>query len=173
MAEIIDGKLVSASLRSEIKEQVAAFKAEKGVAPGLAVIIVGENPASLVYVRNKRRACDEVGITSYEITMHEDIGENELLDKIEELNSNPLVNGILVQLPLPKHISEEKVINAILPEKDVDAFHPSNVGKILIGNYALLPCTPAGVMSLLEYYKIDISGKICVVLGKPLKVRLQ
>lgn len=166
MAEIIDGKLVSASLRTEIKEQVASFKLENGVAPGLAVIIVGENPASLVYVRNKRRACDEVGITSYEITMPEDTTEEALLSKIVELNSDPLVNGILVQLPLPKHISEEKVINAIIPEKDVDAFHPSNVGKILIGNYSLLPCTPAGVMSLLDYYKIDISGKKCVVLGR-------
>ena len=166
MAEIIDGKLVSASLRTKIKEQVASFKLENGVAPGLAVIIVGENPASLVYVRNKRRACDEVGITSYEITMPEDTTEEALLSKIRELNNDPLVNGILVQLPLPKHISEEKVINAILPEKDVDAFHPSNVGKILIGNYSLLPCTPAGVMSLLDYYKIDISGKKCVVLGR-------
>ena len=166
MAEIIDGKLVSASLRTKIKEQVASFKLENGVAPGLAVIIVGENPASLVYVRNKRRACDEVGITSYEIIMPEDTTEEALLSKIAELNSDPLVNGILVQLPLPKHISEEKVINAILPEKDVDAFHPSNVGKILIGNYSLLPCTPAGVMSLLDYYKIDISGKKCVVLGR-------
>ena len=166
MAEIIDGKLVSASLRTEIKEQVASFKLENGVAPGLAVIIVGENPASLVYVRNKRRACDEVGITSYEITMPEDTTEEALLSKIVELNSDPLVNGILVQLPLPKHISEEKVINAVIPEKDVDAFHPSNVGKILIGNYSLLPCTPAGVMSLLDYYKIDISGKKCVVLGR-------
>ena len=166
MAEIIDGKLVSAYLRSEIKKEVDEIKAEYGLAPGLAVIIVGQNPASCVYVRNKHRACEEVGISSFEISLPEDISEAELLEQIHLLNNNDEVNGILVQLPLPRHISEESVINAIDPRKDVDAFHPSNVGKIMTGNYTFLPCTPAGVMSLLDYYKIDLCGKRCVVLGR-------
>ena len=166
MAEIINGKLVSAYLRSEIKKEVDEIKAEYGLAPGLAVIIVGQNPASCVYVRNKHRACEEVGISSFEIALSEDISEAELLEQIHLLNNNDEVNGILVQLPLPRHISEESVINAIDPRKDVDAFHPSNVGKIMTGNYTFLPCTPAGVMSLLDYYKIDLCGKRCVVLGR-------
>ena len=166
MAEIIDGKLVSAKIRSEIAKDVAAFKAEAGFAPGLAVVIVGNNPASLVYVRNKAKACAEVGIESFEIALPEETTETELLSRIADLNNDPKVHGILVQLPLPRHINEESVINAIYPEKDVDAFHPMNVGKILIGNYSMLPCTPAGVIDLLDHYKISISGKKCVVIGR-------
>ncbi len=166
MAEIMNGKVVAEKIRSEIKKDVAEFEDKYGISPGLAVIIVGSDPASLVYVRNKRKACDEVGIDSYEITLPATVTEQELLDRIFELNSDGNVHGILVQLPLPKHISEERVINAISPEKDVDAFHPSNVGKILIGNYSILPCTPSGVMSLLEHYGVQLSGKKCVVLGR-------
>ena len=166
MAEIIDGKLVSSTIRSRLAEEIEAFKADSGIVPGLAVVLVGENPASLVYVRNKKKACEQVGINSYEITFPADVSEAELLSSIKELNTNPDVHGILVQLPLPAHINEETVINAIDPDKDVDAFHPSNVGKIMIGNYTFLPCTPAGIMDLLDYYNIDVSGKKCVVLGR-------
>lgn len=166
MAEIIDGKYVSSVIRSGLAVEIDKFKSESGIVPGLAVVIVGENPASLVYVRNKKKACAEVGINSYEIALPADITEAELLERIKELNANSSVHGILVQLPLPSHINEENVINSIDPSKDVDAFHPSNVGKIMIGNYTFLPCTPAGVMDLLDFYKIDISGKKCVVLGR-------
>ena len=166
MAEIINGKLVSSEIRAKIASDVEIFKAESGIVPGLAVIIVGNNPASQVYVRNKSRACAEVGINSYEIALPEDTTEEELLARIADLNLDERVHGILVQLPLPAHIDEQSVINAISPKKDVDAFHPENVGKILIGNYTFLPCTPAGVMDLLSYYNIDISGKKCVVVGR-------
>ena len=166
MAEIIDGKLVSSVIRGKLSEEIASFKNEYDIIPGLAVVIVGDNPASLVYVRNKKKACAEVGVNSYEIALPGDVSEQELLDRIKALNSDPSVHGILVQLPLPKHINEETIINAIDPSKDVDAFHPSNVGKIMIGNYTFLPCTPAGVIDLLEYYKLDISGKKCVIIGR-------
>lgn len=166
MAEIIDGKLVSSELRTRLAKEISDFKNETGIVPGLAVIIVGSNPASLVYVRNKKRACEQVGINSYEIALDSDVSEEELIECIAGLNADPSVHGILVQLPLPKHINEERVINSIDPDKDVDAFHPSNVGKIMIGNYTLLPCTPAGVIDLLDYYGIEISSKKCVVLGR-------
>ena len=166
MAVIIDGKLVSQTIRGHIKEEVAAFKEKKGITPGLAVVLVGNDPASAVYVRNKHKACLDAGIESYVITMPENTEESELIAKIDELNADEKVNGILVQLPLPKHICEDNIINRISPEKDVDAFHPANVGKILIGNYDFLPCTPAGIMDLLAYYNIDIEGKECVVLGR-------
>ena len=166
MAEIISGKLVSSEVRKSIASEIEAFKAESGIVPGLAVILVGNNPASAVYVRNKHKACLEVGINSYEITLPEETTEEELLGKIAELNGDENVHGILVQLPLPKHISEDNVINAISPEKDVDAFHPANVGKIVIGKYDFLPCTPAGIMELLHFYNVDISGKECVVIGR-------
>ena len=166
MAEIIDGKLVSAKVREQIKLEVADFTKERGYAPGLAVILVGNNPASAVYVRNKHKACLDTGITSYQIELPEDTSEEELLSKIDELNRDSKVHGILVQLPLPKHISEEKVIGSISPDKDVDAFHPANVGKIMIGNYTFLPCTPAGVMELLSSYGVDVCGKNCVVVGR-------
>jgi len=166
MAEIINGKYVSSEVRKSITADIESFKRDFGVTPGLAVILVGNNPASAVYVRNKHKACLEVGINSYEITMPEETTEDELLSKIDELNENPDVHGILVQLPLPKHISEEKVINRISPAKDVDAFHPTNVGKIVAGKYDFLPCTPAGIMELLHFYSVDISGKECVVIGR-------
>ena len=166
MAEIINGKLVSSETRAKIAEEVAAFKAEVGVTPGLAVVIVGNNPASLVYVRNKGKACAEVGMHSVEIALPEETTEAELLERIAELNADSSIHGILVQLPLPKHIDQETIINAISPKKDVDAFHPENVGRIFIGNYSFLPCTPAGVMDLLDYYGINVSGKKCVVLGR-------
>lgn len=166
MAELISGKVVSAKVREDIKIETAAFKKEYGTAPGLAVIMVGDNPASAVYVRNKHKACLEVGMTSYEIKFGADISEDELLNKIDELNADDNVDGILVQLPLPKTIDEQKVINRISPTKDVDAFHPQNVGKIMIGNYTFLPCTPAGIVELLNYYNVEIGGKKCVVIGR-------
>ena len=166
MAEIINGKVVSEKLRLELKEEIAEFINESGITPGLAVIVVGNNPASAVYVRNKHKACFDVGINSYQIEFPEDISETELLYKIDELNADERVNGILVQLPLPDGISEKKVIERISPDKDVDAFHPSNVGRIMIGNYSLLPCTPAGIISLLDYYGVEVSGKRCAVIGR-------
>ena len=166
MATIIDGKLVSQTIRCSIKDEVSALKAELGITPGLAVVLVGDDPASAVYVRNKHKACIDTGIESYVITMPADTEESDLLAKIDELNADKNVHGILVQLPLPKHICEDNVINRISPEKDVDAFHPANVGKILIGNYDFLPCTPAGIMDLLAFYNIDLGGKECVVLGR-------
>lgn len=166
MAEIIDGKLVSAETRKEIAIEAKQFIDETGIVPGLAVILVGDDPASAVYVRNKHRGCLDVGFKSFQIELPKETTEEELVEKIEELNKNTDVHGILVQLPLPKHISEERIINTISPEKDVDAFHPVNVGKILIGNYDFLPCTPAGVMQLLKFYNVDISGKECVVIGR-------
>ena len=166
MAEIISGKVVSQKVREEIKVEVEEFTKKYGAAPGLAVVVVGDDPASAVYVRNKHKACLEVGITSYQIEYPGDTTEEELLRKIDELNSDDKVNGILVQLPLPKHINEEKVINRISPKKDVDAFHPENVGRITIGNYELLPCTPAGIVELLKHYNVEVSGKSCVVIGR-------
>lgn len=166
MATIIDGKAVSAQLRGELKEKVAAFVAKGGVTPGLAVVLVGEDPASAVYVRNKHRACEEVGMYSEVHRLPESTTEEELLALIDRLNQAANIHGILVQLPLPKHISEERVVLAIDPSKDVDAFHPSNVGKIMLGNYRFLPCTPAGVMALLRHYGIEVEGKHCVVVGR-------
>ena len=166
MAEIIDGKLVSHEKRENIKSEVAAFVKKYGFAPGLAVILVGENPASVVYVRNKHKACAETGIRSIEIKMPEESTEMELVSVINKLNEDNSVHGILVQLPLPKHINEELIINTISPAKDVDAFHPANVGRIMTGNYKYLPCTPSGIMTLLDYYKVDIEGKKCVVVGR-------
>ena len=166
MAEIISGKIVSEKLRSELRDEITEFKNTSGITPGLAVVMVGNNPASAVYVRNKHKACLDVGIESYQIEFPEDITEDQLLSKIDELNADDKVNGILVQLPLPSGISEERVIERISPEKDVDAFHPSNVGRIMIGNYSFLPCTPAGIISLLDYYKIEIPGKRCAVVGR-------
>lgn len=162
----IDGRAVSAALREEIKKETEAFAAEAGIVPGLAVILVGENPASQVYVRNKHRACLEMGFCSRVYTLPEETGEEELLSLIRKLNADDEIHGILVQLPLPKHISEEAVILAIAPGKDVDAFHPENVGKIMTGNYSFVPCTPAGVMQLLAYYGISPEGKHCVVVGR-------
>ena len=166
MAELISGKVVSEKLRQEIRLDVAEYIKECGRIPGLAVVLVGDDPASAVYVRNKHKACLEVGINSFEINMPTETTEDELLSVIDKLNADDAVDGILVQLPLPRHINEENVINRINPEKDVDAFSPSNVGRIVIGKYSFLPCTPAGVMALLDHYNIDIEGKRCVVIGR-------
>ena len=166
MAVLIDGKLVSKETRGSIRLRVEDLKAKYNITPGLAVIVVGNDPASAVYVRNKHKATLEVGMNSYQIELPEDTKEEELLERIKELNGDPAVNGILVQLPLPKHISEKRIIAAISALKDVDAFHPENVGRIMIGDYDFLPCTPAGIMRLLEFYKIDVMGKRCVVLGR-------
>lgn len=161
----MDGKMVSAKVRGSILEEVNGLK-DKGVRPGLAVIIVGEDPASKVYVRNKERACEECGFYSEKYALPEETTQEELLGLIDELNHNPRIDGILCQLPVPKHINEQAIIDAISPEKDVDAFHPINVGKIMVGNFDFLPCTPAGVMQLLEEYDIDPNGKNCVVIGR-------
>ena len=166
MATIIDGKLVSSEVRKNLAREVAEFKEATGVTPGLAVILVGNDPASAVYVRNKHRGCEEAGMNSYQIYLPEETTEEELLNKIDELNADKNVHGILVQLPLPKHISEDKVIAKISEEKDVDAFNTSNVGKIVTGKYSFLPCTPAGIMELLKFYNVEISGKECVVIGR-------
>ena len=166
MSIIMSGKEVSANTRAKILCEVKDFKEQNGITPGLAVIIVGNNEASKVYVRNKHKACEEVGMYSKVVEMPEETSEGELLDLIDSLNDDDEIHGILVQLPLPKHIDEQKVINAISPEKDVDAFHPENVGRIMIGEYDFLPCTPAGVMEILAYYNIEISGKKCVIVGR-------
>ena len=162
MANIINGKEISAAIREEIKAGVQGMS----VRPGLAVVLVGDDPASAVYVRNKSKACAEVGIDSEVYRLPEETGREQLLGLIEQLNQSPLIHGILVQLPLPKHLDPEEVIMAIDPAKDVDAFHPVNVGKIMIGNYDFLPCTPAGVMELLHRSGIEVSGKECVVIGR-------
>ena len=166
MAKIIDGKLISAQIREEIAEKVKEYNERTGKLPGLAVVIVGENPASQVYVRNKKKACEQVGFNSWVYEMPENTTQDELNALIDKLNEDSTVHGILVQLPLPKHLDEEQVILRIKPEKDVDAFHPYNVGRITIGNPKFLPCTPAGIMELLHRSNIEISGKECVVIGR-------
>ena len=166
MAHIIDGKKIAAATRADIADRVEKMKRDLGVCPGLAVVIVGENPASQVYVRNKKKACEEAGMYSVVVEMPESTTQQQLMDKLEELKSNSRIHGILVQLPLPRHLDEDAVIAAIPPEKDVDAFHAQNAGHIMIGDYQFLPCTPAGVMKMLEYEKIDVSGKNCVVVGR-------
>lgn len=165
-AEIIDGKLLARNLRAEIASGVAELKAEKGVTPGLAVILVGENPASVSYVTAKEKACVEAGMLSREIRMSADIEERELLEKIAELNADPAIHGILVQLPLPKGFDEKKVIDAIAAEKDVDGFTPVNVGKMLIGERCFLPCTPHGIIKLIEFSGMNLKGKHAVVIGR-------
>lgn len=164
--QILDGKQVSLDVKNELREMTAKLKAEKGYVPCLAVIIVGEDPASKVYVANKEKACEYIGYKSLKYALAEDTAQQELLSLIEKLNNDDEVDGILCQLPLPKYIDEEAVINAIKPEKDVDAFHPVNVGKIMVGNYTTLPCTPAGVMELLKRTGTDLTGKNCVVIGR-------
>ena len=166
MANIINGKEISAAIRAEIKEATEHLVSESGVRPGLAVIIVGEDPASQVYVRNKKRACDEVGFYSESYELPENTTQAELNSLVDRLNKDDKIHGILCQLPLPKHLDENEVIMRIDPKKDVDAFHPENVGKIMIGDYSFLPCTPAGVMALLERSGIDVCGKECVVVGR-------
>lgn len=165
MAEIISGKIVSEQVKNRVKAEAEKLK-KQGVNIGLAVVIVGNDPASRVYVNSKKKACEYVGFNSYEYALDENITQQELLDLVEVLNNDRKVNGILVQLPLPKHIDENAIINAISPEKDVDAFHPFNVGKIMIGDFAFLPCTPAGVMELIDSTGVEIAGKSCVVIGR-------
>lgn len=165
MALIIDGKKISKEIKDELKEKVARLKAE-GKTAALAVIQVGEDPASSVYVNNKKKACEYIGIESLSFHLPETISEEELLDKIKELNQDEKVNGILVQLPLPKHIDEDKVIKTIAPEKDVDGFHPQSVGALSIGQKGFVSCTPAGVIQLLKRSGIEIAGKECVVIGR-------
>ena len=166
MAQIIDGKAISKQVREEIATDVVAFREKYNRAPGLAVIIVGSDPASQVYVRNKKKACEEVGFYSESYELPAETTQEELVALVERLNEDDKINGILVQLPLPKHLDETEILLKIKPEKDVDAFHPYNVGKIMIGNHDLLPCTPAGVMVLLERSGVDVSGKKCVVIGR-------
>ena len=166
MAHIIDGKKIAELTRADIAARVAAFHGEYGILPGLAVVIVGENPASKVYVRNKKKACEEVGYNSFEYALPEETTEEQLLELIEKLNCDSKVHGILVQSPVPKHINEKKIQLAIRPEKDEDAFHPVNVGKIMIGDYDFVPCTPAGITELLDEYGIETCGKSCVVIGR-------
>ena len=164
-AKIIDGKAVSASVKAAVAEETARL-AGQGLVPGLAVIIVGDDPASRVYVNNKKKACAAVGFHSEEYALPADTSEEELLKLVRELNGKKEINGILVQLPLPKQIDEKKVIATIAPEKDVDAFHAVNVGKIMIGDFDFLPCTPSGCMDLIHSTGVDIAGKSCVVIGR-------
>ncbi len=162
MAKIIDGKAVSAAVKESVREEII----RDGLDIGLAVVIVGNNQASRVYVNNKKKACEVCGIKSYEYALPEETTEEQLLELVDTLNKDDKINGILVQLPLPKQINEEKIIERISPLKDVDAFHAVNVGKIMIGNYAFLPCTPAGVMELIHSTGVDVCGKNCVVIGR-------
>lgn len=165
MAKLISGKEVSSKVKAEVREETAEF-VKKGIKPGLAVVIVGNDPASRVYVNSKKKACEEVGFSSFEYALSEETTQEELLELVSKLNNDDSVDGILCQLPLPEQIDENAVINAIKPDKDVDAFHPFNVGKIMIGDFAFLPCTPAGVMELIDSTGVDISGKSCVVIGR-------
>lgn len=165
MYQLLDGKLVSNYVKDEVKKQVEALKKD-GKIITLAVILVGNDPASRVYVNNKKKACEYVGFRSFEYALDEDTSQEELLSLIDELNCDKEINGVLCQLPLPSHIDEKMVIKAIDKRKDVDAFSEENVGKIMIGDYEFLPCTPAGVMEMLKYYKIDTDGKNCVVIGR-------
>lgn len=165
MSKIINGKEISAYVKDKIKQRVTELK-EKNIEVGLAVIIVGEDPASKVYVANKEKACADLGINSYKYALPAETTEAELLNLIKELNHDNRVNGVLCQLPLPRHLNEKIIIDSIEPNKDVDAFHPQNVGKIMIGDYDFLPCTPAGVIEMLKYENIEIEGKNCVVVGR-------
>lgn len=165
MAVILNGKEVAAAKRADIKAKVEMLSSD-GKKPGLAVIIVGNNSASRVYVNNKKKACAEVGIESFEYALPEETAEADLVELIKKLNADEAVNGILCQLPLPAHINETAVINTIVPEKDVDAFHPENVGHIMIGDFTFLPCTPAGIMEILKFYGISPAGKKCTVIGR-------
>ena len=161
-AKIIDGKAISANVKEQVKAEVERDKLDIG----LAVVIVGDDPASRVYVNNKKKACEFCGIKSYEYALPAETSEEQLLELVDTLNADKKVNGILVQLPLPDHINEKKIIERISRDKDVDAFHESNVGRIMIGNFAFLPCTPAGCMELIHSTGIDVSGKNCVVIGR-------
>ncbi len=165
MAKWIDGKAIAAAVRGEVAAEVENMK-QAGVTPGLAVILVGDDPASRIYVNNKKKACAEVGFYSEEITLPADTTEEQLLEVVAQLNNRADIHGILCQLPLPRPLSDKTVIEAISPAKDVDAFHATNVGHIMIGDYTFLPCTPAGVMELLKRSGVEVEGKQCVVIGR-------
>lgn len=165
MAEIIDGKAVAAAVRAQVAQDVLDLQ-EQGITPGLAVVIVGDDPASRTYVNNKEKACAEVGVYSEEYALPAGTTQQELLELVDRLNKRQDIDGILVQSPLPDSLDEKAVVEAILPTKDVDAFHPANVGRIMIGNFHFLPCTPAGVIELLKSKNIEIAGKNCVVVGR-------
>ena len=165
-AQIIDGKQIAATIREELAEDIQKLKSEHGVTPGLSVVLVGENPASKVYVRNKNKSAHEIGIYSEQHTLEESTPEDTLLKLIDDLNSKDEIHGILVQLPLPDHIDEHKVINRILPEKDVDGFHPVNIGKLMIGEPGFRPCTPFGIQKMLVYSGTPIEGANVVVVGR-------
>lgn len=165
MANLIDGKAIAAEVRAKVALEVAEL-VHKSVVPGLAVVVVGDDPASRTYVNNKKKACEQVGIYSEEHTLPATTSQEELMILIQNLNSKKDINGILVQSPLPNGLDEEMVVEAINPEKDVDAFHPSNVGRIMIGNFHFLPCTPAGIIELIKSKQLEISGKNCVVIGR-------
>ncbi len=163
---LIDGKKVSAEIKEQVAQETGKLQQQTGKVPGLAVVLVGEDPASAVYVKNKNKTCETMGFQSFSHTLCADTEEKELLKLIAELNANPEVNGILVQLPLPAHINEQKVVEAVDPKKDVDGFHPVNVGTLTRGGDALVPCTPAGIIEMLDFYKIGIEGKHAVILGR-------
>jgi methylenetetrahydrofolate dehydrogenase (NADP+)/methenyltetrahydrofolate cyclohydrolase len=165
-AKIIDGKALATQIREEVKSGVEKLKEEKGIIPGLGVILVGENPASKVYVRNKARACEQVGIYSETIKLPEEISEKELIKQVNKLNEREDIHGILVQLPLPKHINSEKILLTISPDKDVDGFHPINVGKLTTGEETFYPCTPSGIIEIIKRQGIEIKGKEAVVIGR-------
>lgn len=164
--QIIDGKKVSAEVKANVKKLTDELKETHGITPGLAVVIVGDDPASRVYVNNKKKACEAVGFISEEYALPAETTQEELLSLVDTLNNKESINGILVQLPLPKHLDDKAVIEAISPLKDVDAFHAVNVGKIMLGEYDFLPCTPAGVMEMLRSYDISVEGRECVVIGR-------
>jgi methylenetetrahydrofolate dehydrogenase (NADP+) / methenyltetrahydrofolate cyclohydrolase len=163
---LIDGKKVSGEIRSRLSEEVQGLKKTTGKTPGLATVLVGDDPASAVYVRNKNKICAELGFQSFEQKLSADTSEEKLLQLVGELNSNKDIHGILVQLPLPDQIDSEKILQAIDPKKDVDGFHPVNVGRLVVGNALLTPCTPTGIIELLDRYDIEISGKHAVIVGR-------
>jgi methylenetetrahydrofolate dehydrogenase (NADP+)/methenyltetrahydrofolate cyclohydrolase len=165
-AKIIDGKAVAKRIREELAEEIVRLSRDRGVTPGLAVVLVGDNPASKVYVSSKNKACKEIGVYSEQHTLPADVPEEKLLKLIERLNKDDKIHGILVQLPLPEHIDEKKVLNTIVPEKDVDGFHPVNVGRLMIGEPGFRPCTPAGIQKLLSYSGVEIAGAHVVVVGR-------
>jgi methylenetetrahydrofolate dehydrogenase (NADP+)/methenyltetrahydrofolate cyclohydrolase len=165
-AKIIDGKAIAAQVKQELAKEVKKLQAERNVTPGLAVVLVGESPASLVYVRNKQKACQELGIYSQKHELPVDISEEKLLEVVQELNEDPEIDGVLVQLPLPEHIDEQKIIRAINPAKDVDGFHPINVGQLFIGQAGFRPATPSGIIELLKRSEVEIRGKEAVIIGR-------
>ena len=166
MGHILDGKMVAEHLRKGIAEEVNKLKRETGLVPGLAAVLVGDNPASQIYVKNKRKACEEVSIYSEEYKLPEETAESDLLTLIEKLNHDEKIHGILVQLPLPKQINEARILRTVSPLKDIDGFHPENVGLLVEGNPRFIPCTPHGIIKLLDYYGIEIQGKEAVVVGR-------